>query len=238
MQTEGYLVLPAAVRVTAAAVRALRTRLRRGKQYVFNGPPGRPNDLRRRQASVRMDSHGALREVYTELRAALDGAGFAALRLDEFVCIESLAGCAEQAPHCDHEPDARQAALPPGEQPLGVLTALEPGGARLRVWPGSFRLHTDRGGGGAIAPRDVELRQGDVLLFRGDLVHAGAAYAERNLRLHAYADSPAFPRRADSTYLVRDRRVAQGARPNRLLAKPRSRRGTRKIGAPVGGKTS
>ena len=32
----------------------------------------------------------------------------------------------------------------------------------------------------------LELEQGDVLVFRGDMVHAGAAYESRNVRMHVY----------------------------------------------------
>ena len=34
----------------------------------------------------------------------------------------------------------------------------------------------------------ISMKAGDVLLFRGDLVHAGAAYEDTNIRVHAYVD--------------------------------------------------
>ena len=36
----------------------------------------------------------------------------------------------------------------------------------------------------------VRLDVGDVLLFQGDVVHAGAGYASEHFRIHAYIDPP------------------------------------------------
>ena len=40
------------------------------------------------------------------------------------------------------------------------------------------------------APLLVELELGDMLLWRGDLVHAGAGYDVEHVRVHAYIDTP------------------------------------------------
>ena len=40
----------------------------------------------------------------------------------------------------------------------------------------------------------VKLQAGDVLIFRGDLVHAGAGIERANVRLHAYMDVKGVPR--------------------------------------------
>jgi hypothetical protein len=47
------------------------------------------------------------------------------------------------------------------------------------------------------------LSRGDILFFRGDLIHAGSAYAEANVRLHMYLDHPMAPRDANRTWIVR-----------------------------------
>ena len=39
-----------------------------------------------------------------------------------------------------------------------------------------------------IKPLQVRLNAGDMLVFRGDLVHGGAAVSEENVRIHAYID--------------------------------------------------
>ena len=80
--------------------------------------------------------------------------------------------------------------LPPAQDvPLVVLYATSD--ASLHVRP--FLLcDTDE--------YTLELSAGDVVIFRGDLAHAGAAYASENVRLHVYVDSPLHPRCPNTTY--------------------------------------
>ena len=56
----------------------------------------------------------------------------------------------------------------------------------------------------ARAQRSTCLNAGDVVIFRGDLVHTGAAYDACNLSLHLYVDSPRAPHQRDAkaTYAV------------------------------------
>lgn len=71
--------------------------------------------------------------------------------------------------------------------PLSVLLAIQQN-TRLWVWP--------RGCPGGGQPGDdgaelVRLSVGQLLVWRGDLVHAGAGYARQHTRVHAYCDPPA-----------------------------------------------
>ena len=66
------------------------------------------------------------------------------------------------------------------DMPLSVLVALD-AGAKLRVWP--------RGGG---PPMLIRLDLGEVLVFRGDLCHAGLGYRVENVRVHMYLYHPAY----------------------------------------------
>jgi hypothetical protein len=58
------------------------------------------------------------------------------------------------------------------------------------VWPGAIRFDASR----KFKPMKVRLQAGDVLIFRGDLVHAGAGVEKANVRLHAYMDVKGKPR--------------------------------------------
>ena len=49
----------------------------------------------------------------------------------------------------------------------------------------------------------VRLAPGDVLVFDGDVAHAGASYCECNLRLHTYLDVPEVVRERDHTWFPR-----------------------------------
>lgn len=45
----------------------------------------------------------------------------------------------------------------------------------------------------------VNLDVGDVMLFRGDLIHSGSAYAKENIRLHAYLHISGIKRPRNTT---------------------------------------
>jgi ectoine hydroxylase-related dioxygenase (phytanoyl-CoA dioxygenase family) len=46
----------------------------------------------------------------------------------------------------------------------------------------------------------IEMKKGDILMFRGDLVHSGSKYEKSNIRLHCFMDS-GF-RTPNRTYLI------------------------------------
>lgn len=72
--------------------------------------------------------------------------------------------------------------------PVGVIISLHDGG-ELHVWPGSFDTMD-------VNEKDrvtVRLNAGDIILFHGALIHAGAGYegddGEYHLRLHFYTQT-------------------------------------------------
>ena len=103
--------------------------------------------------------------------------------LGEAVVLHSYAGCAEQPLHCDYNPDALTTTR---RLPLAVLVALQDG----------TQLVTG-------AKDSLHLEAGDVLIFTGNFVHAGAAYPmTENTRVHFYIESDTVPRVQNETYLV------------------------------------
>ena len=66
--------------------------------------------------------------------------------------------------------------------PLSLIWAVEEG-SRLRIHP--------IGGEWTI----IQMRPGDVLVFRGDVCHNGLGYPKPNIRVHAYIDSPVIKRK-------------------------------------------
>ena len=74
------------------------------------------------------------------------------------------------------------AELHDADVPLSVLLAIMPG-TKLWVFPS-----------GCDSPDEafvVHLDVGQLMVWRGDLVHAGAGYAHEHVRVHSYADPPA-----------------------------------------------
>ena len=89
----------------------------------------------------------------------------------------------QQPLHYDYNPKQLRGSE---RKPAGVLLALEHG-ARMRVM-------------GEHGVRMICLEPGDVLVFDGDVVHAGAAYRAPNTRVHVYLDVPSVKRERDRTY--------------------------------------
>lgn len=78
----------------------------------------------------------------------------------------------------------------------------------MDVWPAEhMRVHERLTSGEKWRPivdrHQVHLTIGDVLIFRGDAVHAGSAYPTKpNMRLHCYIDSPLLRRPKNKTYIL------------------------------------
>lgn len=121
--------------------------------------------------------------------------------------LQSRAGCQQQASHTDWVPtEAVAEAVAAGTPPLAVLVALMDG-TTLEVWPRATGLTTRLDDAQLpttpIPQQTVRLRPGDVLVFRPDCVHAGSAYAEPNVRLHAYFDNPLVARARNTTWTIK-----------------------------------
>ena len=67
------------------------------------------------------------------------------------------------------------------------------------VWPGSIRFNHEC----PYAHSQLLLNKGDAIVFRGDLVHAGAAFDRFNARVHVYLDHSSVARNPNETFLVR-----------------------------------
>jgi hypothetical protein len=97
-----------------------------------------------------------------------------------WVMLHSKVGGVEQEVHRDYmNCDVSDAATEAKAYPGGLIVALMEG-TKLKVFPNGFgvvKLHEEE---------TVELEPGDILVFRGDLAHAGMAYDEDNYRLHCY----------------------------------------------------
>jgi len=80
--------------------------------------------------------------------------------------------CPRQLDHCDRAGEnlLRVEGIPFTEVPLSVVYALE---HRTRF---------------ILAGHTIAILKGEMLIFRGDLCHAGAGYTRLNTRLHAYLD--------------------------------------------------
>ena len=128
-------------------------------------------------------------EVATALLRALHESG----ELDgrshgEISALDSLPGCRQQRLHWDFNPDLCEGLVC---KPASVILGMQCG-ARLMV-------RDER----ANATVPIVLGPGDVLVFEGDVAHAGASYCARNMRVHVYLDVAGVVRARDFTWFRR-----------------------------------
>lgn len=127
--------------------------------------------------------------------------------------LVSESGCKAQLPHADYQysvlkgankpcPEGKRATMKGVEVPLGAIFALED--CTLEVWPGALLLKPGVTSGPWIKKKQIRLEAGKMLIFRGDLVHAGSPYQSMSMRLHFYLDNKLIDRTSNSTQPVKD----------------------------------
>lgn len=202
LHEHGFEVLPAMMKdlVSEELINVCKTRCHESGEAVFNNhkdATSRHNDGMRVQLAV--DKVGG--EAMARFKAVLTerlSQRYPAHQVDAMVALLSKLLCKAQLAHADYTPAAlggeEALCLPEndGKVPLACLVALLDGTA-LDVWPCAIRFDSSR----KLKPMRVILRAGDVLIFRGDLVHGGAALVDgeaENVRIHAYLDAKGMER--------------------------------------------
>jgi hypothetical protein len=150
---------------------------------IFNNtkkPESRHNDKKRIQlSSNKIEGLVPFKEALIQRLTPL----FPLHQVDSMVALLSKSGCKAQLAHTDYSPKMLVNTTD-NKVPLACLVALTDG-TLFDVWPGAIRFDSSR----LYKPMQIRLRKGDVLIFRGDLVHGGAAAGEKeNIRIHAYLD--------------------------------------------------
>lgn len=92
--------------------------------------------------------------------------------------VASLAGCGRQQINCD------EMVIPEDDSSMGLSLQVSLDGFQLLVFPGSIR--------GQYQPNGIllDIAPGDAILFRRDLVYAGAPSEARCMQVHCCLDSP------------------------------------------------
>ena len=92
--------------------------------------------------------------------------------------LHSSARCHQQKRHWDYNPDLLEGRRK--RKPASALLALE-SGTRIIFFEDEYK---------ATGKVPVQLHPGDLLVFEGEVSHAGASYAQPNTRVHVYLDVP------------------------------------------------
>lgn len=144
-------------------------------------------DRKRRQKKLRSNSR-LLKVITSALERVLqlneNGRG---LKIGNAFMLCSEKNCKAQPYHVDYDPLKLHGLT---QKPYGVLFAVEPSNTEFWCVVEGQEHH-------------LKLNQGEFVVFDGDLIHAGAAYAERNVRIHLYVDVDVEGVEvADETFLV------------------------------------
>jgi ectoine hydroxylase-related dioxygenase (phytanoyl-CoA dioxygenase family) len=193
MESDGYLVLPGFLNPESLWKKVEPFRYR--TDSIFNGQG--KNDHKRKQTSL---PNRVIQELLSEVQTLPFLLGCHVVK--DFVLLRSLPGCTRQAAHTDYIPDTALLQCESEKLPLLFLYALEDD-TRLVVWPGSHKVVQGRGRSKEpILPKVITIDAGDAILFRPDVVHAGAEYETENVRIHCYIDSTLVKRDPNRTWII------------------------------------
>lgn len=190
MNTDGYSLLKEFVYVSPF-IKKLEA-YRNKTDYIFNGQGH--NDHKRQQVKLPASMVKVIQQKLQTL--------YPNHTVQDFVLLKSLPGCQRQQAHTDYIPDIALHQCPNEKLPLLCLVAIEPN-TRLIVWPGSHKVVQGLGRSKEpIEPKMLVLDVGDAVVFRADLVHAGAEYDSENIRIHCYLDTDLVPRDPNRTWIL------------------------------------
>jgi len=204
LHTDGFVVHPNVIgkEDLPGILLDARSQILRKSRVIFNHNLGRKrNDFKRRQITLRVQNKRL--RTFTQNMKNLVAKHYPALAptvsssMPSMVVLHSASGCQVQMPHTDYVANDDLLSASDAEMPLGCLIALERA-TKLYVWPKCIRQAPFD----PAAVKKVYLKPGDALVFRGDLVHAGADYRRPNTRLHVYLDSPKVKRTRNQTYFI------------------------------------
>jgi hypothetical protein len=205
LHEQGYQVFKGAIAIDQKQLDSINKAVAHGMSAIFNhNDLNKCNDRKRRQRSLPLKTLH-MKAFDAQLKNFVKETVNTALTPANPVILNSLPGCQAQAAHCDYEPNAALKAVSDEQMPLALVVSLMQG-TKLKIWPNSSRLV-------ALTPeqlkkvdpihcQELQLSPGDIIVFRGDFVHAGSDYAQSNTRIHYYLDSEMVPRLQNRTWLI------------------------------------
>jgi hypothetical protein len=164
-------------------------------RMIFNG-----NDRKRQQRDV------VTRDIYlnqiVERVSDFLRVHFPEHTVTHPIVLRSQAGCRVQPAHTDYAPYQLQSSRFI-DYPLGCIVSLFDDTA-FTFWPSLFGndLIYDIASKKPVKPVVILLQAGDILVFRGDQVHAGSAYENENFRIHFYLDTIDNPRPINKVWRI------------------------------------
>jgi hypothetical protein len=149
---------------------------------IFNGEV---NDSKRSQMEFDRIQDGRFKGVFRKSFQTNVLNLYPGYKESGMVVLRSEAGCQAQRAHTDYPLTDRTRWGKENDHrvPLAAVVALMDD-TSLDVWPEGIRFNETT----MFTCRQIQLNAGDVLVFRGDLVHAGAFFPQLNVRVHSYLE--------------------------------------------------
>lgn len=165
-------------------------------RYIFNGEK---NDKKRKQMTINSKNIQINTFLKNITNKIVELVNFYNFQPSNYVLLYSKAGCSNQLAHSDYIPSKE---LEIYQTPLNAIIALE-SNTKLHIWNKSINIVTEK----YLPVKPINrtilyLNKGDILLFRGDLIHAGSDYDIDNIRLHLYLDNNLVPRLPNRTFVI------------------------------------
>jgi ectoine hydroxylase-related dioxygenase (phytanoyl-CoA dioxygenase family) len=188
---------------------------------IFNhNEKSKSNDFKRKQINITerlLEKSPNISRLLEDVASQTNDL-FPHLQMNDWVIIKSLPGCKNQASHTDYQPSEEME--DESKIPINIIVALQDK-TYINIWPRSHRLickdlvntegisswdlmsDAEKNSYKKINMIKVEMKKGDLLLFRGDLVHSGSNYSESNIRLHCFMDpKDNFYRSPNKTWII------------------------------------
>lgn len=192
----GYMVVPKAVVVEPEIEEALIKASARGYRNIFN--PKR----KRAQRDINSCRNPVVKRFIADCNIFLKKL-FPSRVPNDWVIIRSLPGCQQQQAHTDYLPNSDFKDRT--KAPLNAMVFFQEG-STLEVWEGTQNWiqfdSSQMDGLPEVQCRTLKFDVGDILIFYGDLIHAGSSYSNSNYRLHAYLDTPCYIRPLNVTNII------------------------------------
>jgi len=199
LHTDGYLVIDSCLEVTPKIVRFVTKRADRFARPIFNS---NRNDRKRLQCTLRYGQK-YMENFMRRVRKIIEANVSEELTMRDWVILKSKDGCKAQLAHTDYIMNDQLLECPDEVFPLSAIIALTDK-TKINIWPKSIKKADAVPNGETISRQTLELKAGDIFIFRGDLVHAGCYYDKLNYRLHCFLDSPHFSRKHNTTFVIKD----------------------------------
>jgi len=155
---------------------------------IFNNRDGedKDNDNKRIQYDLE-NSEPITKHISSKLQDIIEHFGYKGT-VNDPVILKSYAYCKRQRLHRDYDLLQLQK-IDESEYPHGIIVGIS-NNCRFIVSPDG------------LSRKYVHFDKGDVVIFRGDTIHAGAEYHTENIRMHAYVDTESHDRIKNETFYV------------------------------------